>query len=298
MAVDKPTVRAQEALAAAAALAGERAHQAIEPPHLLLALLDAREGVVAPVLERAGADLAGLRAATLAALERLPVVHGATQQHLSPAFRDVVQARRRGGRAAERRVHLHGAPADRAAGRALPGARRAHGQWRDDRAAARRAGAGPRLGAGHRPEPRGQVPGARALRARPDRPGRAGQARPGHRPGRGGPPRDPGAVAAHQEQPRPDRRAGRGQDGHRRGPGPAHRRRRRARGPAGQARRRPRRRRPHRRRQVPGRVRGPAQGRPQGDRRLRRPGDPLHRRAAHDRRAPGRPRARSTPRTC
>ena len=39
-----------------------------------------------------------------------------------------------------------------------------------------------------------------------------------------------------------------------------------------------------RRREVPRRVRGAAQGRPQGDHRLRRPGRHVHRRAAHDRR--------------
>jgi ATP-dependent Clp protease ATP-binding subunit ClpB len=99
MPVDKPTVRAQEALAAAASDAEARGHQAVEPVHLLLALLDAREGVVGPVLERAGADLASLRAATLAAIERLPVVRGTTQQHVSPAFRAVIS---RAGREAER----------------------------------------------------------------------------------------------------------------------------------------------------------------------------------------------------
>ena len=59
--------------------------------------------------------------------------------------------------------------------------------------------------------------------------GRAGQARPGDRPRRGDPPRHPGALAAHQEQPRADRRAGRRQDRDRRGPGPADRLRRRPR---------------------------------------------------------------------
>ena len=61
-----------------------------------------------------------------------------------------------------------------------------------------------------------------------------GQARSGHRPRRGDPPRHPGPVAPHQEQPGADRRAGRRQDGHRRGSGAAHRPRRRARGPEGQ----------------------------------------------------------------
>ena len=43
-------------------------------------------------------------------------------------------------------------------------------------------------------------------------------------------------------------------------------------------------RRAHRRRQVPRRVRGAAQGRPQGDQGRRGPGHPVHRRAAHGRR--------------
>ena len=53
-----------------------------------------------------------------------------------------------------------------------------------------------------------------------------------------------------------------------------------------------------RRRQVPRRVRGAAQGRAQGDHRRRGRGHHLHRRAAHDRRRRARPRARWTPATC
>ena len=82
---------------------------------------------------------------------------------------------------------------------------------------------------GHEPEPRGAVPGAREVRPRPHRGGAPGQARPGHRARRGDPPRHPGAVAAHQEQPGADRRARRRQDRDRRGPRPSHRRGRRAR---------------------------------------------------------------------
>ena len=127
---------------------------------------------------------------------------------------------------------------------------------------------------------------------------RAGQARPGHRPRRGDPPRHPGAVAPHQEQPGAHRRARRRQDRHRRGPGPPHRRGRRARGPEGQAPHQPRPRLDGRRRQVPRRVRGAAEGRPQGDHRRRGRGHHLHRRAAHRSSAPARPRARWTPATC
>ena len=75
------------------------------------------------------------------------------------------------------------------------------------------------------PEPRGQRPGAGEIRPRPDRRGRGGQARPGDRPRRGDPPRDPGPLPPDQEQPGADRRPRRRQDGDRRGPGAADRRR-------------------------------------------------------------------------
>ena len=52
-----------------------------------------------------------------------------------------------------------------------------------------------------------------------------GQARPGDRPRRRDPARDPGPLPPHQEQPGADRRARRRQDGDRRGPRPADRRR-------------------------------------------------------------------------
>ena len=52
MAVDKPTERAQEAIAASGRIAGERGNPVVEPEHLLAALLEAREGVVEPILQR------------------------------------------------------------------------------------------------------------------------------------------------------------------------------------------------------------------------------------------------------
>jgi hypothetical protein len=48
------------------------------------------------------------------------------------------------------------------------------------------------------------------------------QARSGHRPRRGDPPRHPGAAASHQEQSGADRRTRRRQDRHRRRPGATH----------------------------------------------------------------------------
>src|SRR5438034_731282 len=55
MRLDKFTVKAQEALQAAQSVAEQLGHQAIEPEHLLQALLQQREGVVAPILAKLGA---------------------------------------------------------------------------------------------------------------------------------------------------------------------------------------------------------------------------------------------------
>ena len=92
MSVDKPTERAAEALGAAQSLAETRGNQLVEPEHLLLALLDQPEGVVQPIVERAGANPAALRAAAQAAVEARPTVSGASVSvEFSPVFKAVVR---------------------------------------------------------------------------------------------------------------------------------------------------------------------------------------------------------------
>ena len=54
MRLDKLTVKSQEAIARAQSIARERQHQGIGPAHMLAALLEQKEGVVAPVLEKLG----------------------------------------------------------------------------------------------------------------------------------------------------------------------------------------------------------------------------------------------------
>ena len=93
---------------------------------------------------------------------------------------------------------------------------------------------------------------------------RTRQARPGDRPRRGDPPRDPDPLAQDEEQPGADRRPGRRQDRDRRGPRPADRPRRRPRGAARQDDLRARHGLARRRREVPRRVRGAAEGRAPG----------------------------------
>ena len=57
MRLDKFTVKAQEAIQAAQSLADQHEHQAVEPEHVLAALLQQREGVVGPILGKLGVRL-------------------------------------------------------------------------------------------------------------------------------------------------------------------------------------------------------------------------------------------------
>ena len=74
---DKLTIKAQEALQAAKGIAEEATSQVVEPEHLLKALLDAAEGIVRPIVQKVGADVATLDAEVTAAIERAPKVSGA-----------------------------------------------------------------------------------------------------------------------------------------------------------------------------------------------------------------------------
>ena len=243
------------------------------PEHLLLALLDQE------LPQQLVPDAATLRAQAEATLRGKPSTEGAQQQPaVSAAVSRVLdrafdEARRLEDEYVSTEhllLALDVVPRDAAGG--------------EDRGR-------PRRPARHEPGSRGHLPGAREVRPRPDRARRERCARPGHRPRRGDPARDPGAVAPHEEQPRSDRRPRGRQDRDRRGPRPADRRGRRARGPEGQARLGARHRRDARRLEVPRRVRGAAQGRAHRGAERGRRADPLHRRAAHDRRR-GRGRGR------
>ena len=73
---DKLTSKFQAALADAQSLAVGRDNQFIEPAHLMYALVDQTGGTARPLLEKAGADVAQLRARLTQALDRLPTVQG------------------------------------------------------------------------------------------------------------------------------------------------------------------------------------------------------------------------------
>ena len=87
MRLDKLTIKAQEAIQAAQSLADQHEHQAVEPEHLLAALLQQREGVVAPILGKLGARADAVQRQVEAELARIPKVRGGTGQYLGERLR-------------------------------------------------------------------------------------------------------------------------------------------------------------------------------------------------------------------
>ncbi|MEP7106162.1 MAG: Clp protease N-terminal domain-containing protein, partial [Chloroflexota bacterium] len=93
MRMDRFTEKAQQALQAAADEAQSRQQQAIEPEHLLLALVRQPDGIAQPILEAAGASLTELEPALVSEVERYPRVSGGGRQpYLSDATTRVLEA--------------------------------------------------------------------------------------------------------------------------------------------------------------------------------------------------------------
>ena len=100
MQLDRFTQKSREAIEATLRLAADRSHTEATPEHLLWALLDQADGVVAPVLARVGADVAGIRRDVGRALDRLATVTaGAREPSAARELLDVLRdAEREAGR--------------------------------------------------------------------------------------------------------------------------------------------------------------------------------------------------------
>ena len=87
---DKLTLKSQEALQHAQALAAEAGNPQIEPSHLLAALLEETEGVVRPLLTKLGVNLGQLREMIEAELGRLPKSSGGVPAQISRDLQTVL----------------------------------------------------------------------------------------------------------------------------------------------------------------------------------------------------------------
>src|SRR5208337_1093752 len=86
----KFTVKAQEALQGTQDVASRFGNQQLEPLHLLLTLIEQKEGIVPSLLARLGAPPASVAGEAARAIEALPKVGGTIEHYLSPALKEVL----------------------------------------------------------------------------------------------------------------------------------------------------------------------------------------------------------------
>ena len=94
MRFDKFTIKAQEALQEAQAVAEKHEHQQVEPEHLLLALLEQSEGIIPQIFQKLGVSLPNLTARVEEALGQIPKVYGGGtgQVYISPRLKKVLDS--------------------------------------------------------------------------------------------------------------------------------------------------------------------------------------------------------------
>ncbi|MBI3111582.1 MAG: ATP-dependent chaperone ClpB [Ignavibacteriales bacterium] len=90
---NKFTIKSQEAVQNAQEIAASYGNQAIEPEHLLAALVQDAEGVVVPILQKLGANVNYLKIKVNEVLEKLPKTQGpAASRYVSPTLAMVFEA--------------------------------------------------------------------------------------------------------------------------------------------------------------------------------------------------------------
>ena len=83
MTIDKMTTKAQEAMRAAMSRASRNGNPEIHPEHICLALVEQQDGIVVPLVEKAGGNLPALIKALRARVEGFPQQQGGSEARLS-----------------------------------------------------------------------------------------------------------------------------------------------------------------------------------------------------------------------
>ena len=93
MDLNKFTIKMQEAVERANQFAGEESHSELTSAHILIALLDQKEGVIRPLLEKLGISIQSVDSAMRELLSKLPKSYGNVQRSLSQScYQDLSQA--------------------------------------------------------------------------------------------------------------------------------------------------------------------------------------------------------------
>jgi ATP-dependent Clp protease ATP-binding subunit ClpB len=88
---EKLTVKSQEAIQGAQSRAAENGNPEVLPLHLMAALLEDREGIVIPVLDKVGVPVQQFLSGINSAIDKLPKVQGGSQPGLSSALQKVLE---------------------------------------------------------------------------------------------------------------------------------------------------------------------------------------------------------------
>ena len=91
MRIDKFTTRSREAIASAQSEATRRGNPELLPEHIVMALLDQEQGVLAALVQKAGADAGAVGTEVTAAVEKLPRVTGGSEPALSRRAANLLQ---------------------------------------------------------------------------------------------------------------------------------------------------------------------------------------------------------------
>ena len=91
MRFDRLTIKTQEALEAAQNFATDAQNPELSVEHLMLALIRQTDGIVTPIFQKLGVDIAGVTSAIEAAVEKAPKVQGvASEMRISHALQSVL----------------------------------------------------------------------------------------------------------------------------------------------------------------------------------------------------------------
>jgi ATP-dependent Clp protease ATP-binding subunit ClpB len=88
---DKLTLKGQEALQAAQSHAQDKGNPQVAPEHLLWALVEQKDGVVLPILQKLGINLQTIARDLADAVSKLPKVQGQAELYLSPALGRILE---------------------------------------------------------------------------------------------------------------------------------------------------------------------------------------------------------------
>ena len=88
---DKLTLKGQEALQSAQSHAQEKGNPQVAPEHLVWALIEQKEGVVLPVLQKLGVNLQAIAQGLADLVAKLPKVQGQAEVQISPALARILE---------------------------------------------------------------------------------------------------------------------------------------------------------------------------------------------------------------